>query len=676
MKKVKIQNLAENDEIAAEAFESFRNLPYQLYSSRTFLEFDWLRYINMFNQKNDGHDGYVGRSAVYVPELKRIVSTNMKRQKLSIIPENGIPLISATPETPVENRDLIKTTIEQTMQYHLKKMGFSRVMDKFLLQFNLLGNGCMKGIYEEKKRYILEKSGVETLATIYRGPKAKFVSMFDVYFHPDDCATSDDINIVCERIEYTELDIKRMEEDGTFAKGTYDKIKNSSSNKETEQSKRMLAKIDFGLTNMSRPLPEGNNPHIAYQIWAEHDFGEGYRAYCIELFLHAGFCARVIRNPFPLQIPPYFFAALFPSPEGAVYGQGWGDVIDKLQYLLNDTLNQGLDSASFLNNPVMRVDLGLIQDDPQNLEFAPGTMIYGNKDGFEPIVMGDPVVVQTAFNAIGTIKNLIREHGGEPSINSALTGKARSATQANIVANETSIEVKDPVEKITNDCLVPMLEHFNSIIDFHYDVNVYTKVVGAAADAYNQIISSAKDFLIKYRWTWKGAQSTSTEQMRAAQMTNFLNVISRVPPQVLNTLNIRFDKIVKKIWSDGFQLPDEDGIIEDKTETTDPVVENRLAKNKMFYDVHMADNDQYHEAMHAKEFGNLGHKEKAKMAIHIVKHRQQGQQKQQQQQIMQQQAAMAQQAQQNGTANGQPGNPAQPPMSPMPSNIPKGQRLA
>lgn len=675
MKKIKFENLAEDDKIAAKAFEDFRNLPSQLYSSRQKVEFDWLRYVNMFNQKNDGHDGYVGRSAVYVPELKRVVNTNAKRQKLSIIPEDGVPLLSATPETPVENRDIAKTAVEQMMHYHLKKMGFSRVLEKFLLQFNLLGNACIKGLFEEKKRFILERTGKETEATIYRGPKAKFVSMFDVYFYPDDCATVDDIKIVVERVEYSEMDIKRLEEEGVFAKGSYEKIKNASPNKEAEMSKRMLAKIDFGLTNVSRSLPEGENPHVGYQIWCEHDFGEGYRAYCIEIFLHAGFCARVIRNPFPLQRPPYFYASLFPSPEGTIYGQGWGDAIDKLQYLLNDTLNQGLDSANFLNNPVMRVDLGLIQDDPQNLEFAPGTMVYGNKEGFEPITMGDPVVVQTAFNSIGILKNLIREHGGEPSINTALTGKARSATQASIVANESSIEVKDPVEKITNDCLVPMCEHFHSIIDFHYDENVYTKVIGAGASYYSQIITSAKDFLIKYRWGWKGAQSTSSEQMRSMQMINFLNVIGQLPPQMMQSLNVRVDKIIKRIWSQGFQLPDEEGIIEDRNDTTDPDIENRMAKEDMFYDVHMADEDQYHEMMHAKSFSKLSDKQKAKMAEHIVKHRRQMQQKQMQQQMMMQQQAMLAQQQEQAGSGRKPGNPSQPPMSDNPEDASRGQRM-
>ena len=164
--------------------------------------------------------------------------------------------------------------------------------------------------------------------------------------------------------------------------------------------------------------------------------------------------------------------------------------------------------------------------------------------------------------------------------------------------------IRDVVETLEDQVYKPFLYKTHVLAWQCLDRDLVLQIASTEGAPMAERKITVQDIVGDFEFTWQGATSAMNSQVRANQMITYLGMVSRIPPEQLaqEGIRIRIGHLLKTIWTEGFQLPQADRVIEEinKMTTIDPRIENDLFKLGRGEDVVVseADPDDEHLKVH------------------------------------------------------------------------------
>lgn len=644
--------------------------------ARRAMEENLIRFYNMWNITKDSYHGYKGRAQLYIPEVRKNVEAQARQLTEAAFPNEDF--FEASPgETGTKRGSKAWTSI---MRWNIEN---SKLRMKYLVHARQMAMLGTSPVYVPwMKRSVTEFRSVKNYKTKKIEPKRHQIDLFNgpdfivrdllkwYAFNPKKADILDDGCF--EDYVVGNADLVREDKAGLL----YDRkvIEEGSSNAYVlEQLERDVERAEqMGLNILSNEGYAGeatlkdvdldefkDDTHLCTLIHTnmvmpemcdEEDDPELPIPIQIK-FYDNQYCGLIRRNPFYHQTPPYLIGKyILPNPD-EFYGQGIPHATQYMQYEMNSTAEQTMDSKTLSLNPMVIVDPGMAgQGSEYNAE--PGAIWWGSPNGIKPITLPD--VTGTGYMAINQLRSQMQDYSDRsPALPPELLGKSRTATQSQIVSDTMSIDNK--TFQIQNEQMVlePLLSMWESLIDQNMKDDQIIMILGRRSTDLKRTMMKKKDLLGRYRYFWKGSSGMQNRQIMARQWLDFLKVIGTLPPNLQPNLNK--DEFAKVLISDIFQLKDADKVIGQPEEfaSQDAEVENRLVDLGFEIEVLPNDSDDEHIPVHNKAFEKEKDAvKKAELATHMQMHMKQ---KQAKQQAAQQQAQMMQMQMQMAQAQGQQG---------------------
>jgi hypothetical protein len=671
----------------------------------------WLRYYNLWALRGT-EQSYHGRLRMYLPVGHRIIENWVQKLRADIFPDSG-KWFKNTPDSTAN--------LERGVVVHELMMKLMRDQVKITGIFpGFLRNLCIFGTSIAEMGWKLDERDVPSLisqpdvqnpgkteiieavkkVTRYIGPTFRTVDPFLFYVYPYTPQSTYDLELMfedmmigwgtLERMADTPIDPERPELGNQVENWKGVKEMRSgvgpgvgsavNSDKFQAEQIRLLTR---GLTSKAEKYTDDPKRPIDFTKLAwygtmdasgNNEDREGYpppdEPQWWQFWVVGDDClVQARQNPWWKQQPPYL-AAKFCEMQNEFWGYGVMFLLDHFQYFMNDTMNQTGDGLVFSLNPVVAMDANAIQF-PDSIRMAPAAR-WLIRDPRNSINFIEPPK-DSAMAGINVINFLIAMMNdvsnvapfGAAGLNQGGRSRGRAvetATGMSIVSGEALLQVRDVVENIEQGVMNEMLSWFFSLLQQCLDRDVALRVDGADGATVLETQVTRDTLIGGYSFEWLGSTFSFNQNVRVAQMLQFIQVLARIPPQFLAQDNARVDwkYLLREIWATGFGDREAEMIVKDITPTraVDPEIEDELFAVGRGDEVTVSpvDDDMKHAQTHAAFLQGpdgraLPDFVKQQVVQHIQRHAASFAMKQQ----MQQEQAL-QQAQQ-AAQQGQPGQP-------------------
>lgn len=684
-----LENLARDPKVKAHIRSDLCPTIQRIRGDRKTSKETWLRYWRIWSTLQD-QEAYRGRNQNYIPVLRRICDMWVQRLMQSFFPNDEWFGVRALRQSVEQRVPLVKALFRYFFDHHMRLRRNAR---PWCRQLVMLGTSPVKVMWNLQERDIVtlreifnklgDSIGHEeemTRVLDYIGPTFRTVDLFGWYVWPTMVQDVDDATIVFEDMLVAqrtceELGKKYLDPDDPDRGFVYENIdelldqlySNDQRDKIDAERRRMQ---DKGFTHpVDDTLPTEMKPaDITEVTWRTDLDGTGEKRWLVVL---GG-------QDVPLRVHPVpwwhgkspYLCGKFVEVENEFYGRSLFDSVDKLQYFVNDIANQASDALVWSLNPITVVDMFRIHD-PNSLRMRPGAKWLGEPGAVD---MKEPPKESAAmgFNALGQLVGIVRE-AVEPTPPSPPGGTRGRRAQQNaaaqqLAAQEALIPVRDVVELNEDLVFKPLLQMMHSLTWQCLDRDLVLQIASTDGAPLAERKVSVTDVIGDFDFTWLASTSAVNAQVRATQMINYLGIATKIPPQILQQSNIKIDLgyILKTIWTEGFQLPQGDRVIQEavRKTTIDPRVENDLFRLHRGADVVVSEGDDnaFHRQVHQEILPYLVGDDAMLMQKHLVAH--------QAAEVTKRLMQIQQQAQQQGLMNaakpgsgGQPGGNGGPPMT-------------
>lgn len=614
-------------------------------------------YWDIYNCKLGPKQFYSGTSRVFVPLVHDAVNARVTRFVNQIFPPSGKHVeVTAGEDKPY--------AVMSLLEHYIRKCRLrTNVLPALCRNGDIEGQYNLYPYWARNERHVVkrvkrsmtvdelpidtgeEHDDIEEEVIIHQQPWVEVIPDADVLVLPQTAQTIeqalDEGGSVTIIRRWGKAKIRKLIRDGEIDKEAGQQILAEMTGKDREKvpDKRKHLLDACGIKD------EGPNKRLlAYETWTKLKI-DGERRICKAHFGGEKLILSARRNPYWCDKVPLLSAAVM-KVDGAFKGVSKITHVETYQYMANDAINEGMDSAAYALMPIVmtnpernpRIDTMVLsvaavwQTSPQDTQFAQFPQIW--KDAF--------TIVSTAKDQVFQTLSV-----NPAMIPQAATGKKTNQAQ---IANEQQVDVLTTADAVTNlegEILTPLLQWF-LWLDHQYRDEVLTVEsfgrMGIQA-AMQRIEPVQMDR--RYEFRWFGVEAARSAQQIQMQMAG-LNVLRGIQPQyhpgyqidltpiiaqfVENTYGPRLAPLIFKSIKDQLSISAE--------------FENQLLQAGMDLPVNPTDNDQEHMQEHAREMQEGGDMH-GTIRQHIVRHQMQMQLKQQQQ--------MMQQAQQQQGAQGSPG---------------------
>lgn len=628
---------------------------------------DILDYWEAYECKLGQDQFYAGNSKVFIPIIQNAIRARKTRFKNQLFPQSGryVKVVTSEDEEPKEHIALI--------EHYIKKAKLSTEIVPALLkagdiegQYNVYVSWC------KRKRYVTEISseavkvdGVEMpeeygevevtkskwLEESY--PMVEVISDSDVIVVP---AIADSIEEALDRggsvtimRRWTKADIKERIRDGDFTREQGEALMTAMEGDESKQAK------DVDKAHVKAAGIKGKGKYVlGFETWTKLKVDGEYRL-CRAYYGGQDMILGCKLNPYWSDLCP-----LISHPVEKVAGsfKGMSQVGPQnysLQLAANDAANEGLDSATYSLLPI-------IMTDPERnprvgtmiLDLAAVWEVDPNSTKFAEF----PELFTHAFELISGIKNEIFQNlSVNPAMMPMSSGKPGAKRNQAEIANEQQVDIvatADAVGVLEEGVLNPMLERFVWLDMQFRDEEMIVEAFGYMGVKAVMTEIKPTQQAAKYVYSWLGVEAARNAQQIQQQIST-MNVLSKLPPQMLGGRKLDFSAVVERLVENTFgpRLAPKVLISLEEQLSFDPEVENELMDMDFDVPVHAQDDDKKHIQAHQEAMQSSA--SPIKYRIHIGQHMQ----------AMQQKAAQAQ-AQQQGQQPGQGGG--QPPRGPQPGS--------
>lgn len=586
----------------------------------------WLRYWRIWSVQPD-QEAYQGRIQNYIPVARRIAEQWVERLMQVLFPQSELFGVRALRHSLERREPLLRALYTYYFEKHMR---IRRRARPWVRQLVTLGTSPVKVVWKITEREmpvlheILNDNG-ETLGVQHRlervldyiGPTFEPVDVFSFYAWPPVVTDIDDATIAFEDLlldrETCRTKGNRLLDDDEPDLGyewenvqeLFDKAAVADDRNKVEAERRRLR--DKGFTHPTdADLPRELQPlDVTECVWQTDLDGSGRRRWLIVL---GG-------DDIPLRVQPVpwfhgkapWLVGKFLEVENEFYGRSIMEVLDKLQYFTNDVANQASDALVWSLNPISVVDMFRMHD-PNSLRQRPGAKWLGEPGGVQFMEPPKDSAV-TGFSAMGQLVSIMRE-AAEPAPPSVSIGRQRSrAAQTAVMQQIQAAEAMTPIRSVAESCedqvFKPLLQMMHVLTWQCLDRDIVLQIAGSEGAPLAERKIRVQDIVGDFEFTWLGATSALNSQVRANQMITYLGIVGKLPPQQLEAegIRVRLGRLLKTIWTEGFQLPMADQIIEElnRQVTIDPRIENDLFRLGRGADVQVSEADDDDE--HLREHG-------------------------------------------------------------------------
>lgn len=633
----------------------------------------WLEDLRLYRCKTSSLQNYTGRANLFIPELHHQVETSVDKFVSGLFPSQewmgNIPT-KGTTEEEAKN-------IKAALLYELEvRNGFKGLTERHERQKVLYGTSPMKVTFDRKFSTMFTKDrkgrGKKVEIPIWNGLKVDIVDLFRWYIYPE-TSTLLDYDLVFE--DY--LTEKRLLK-GMPNIANLDSIE---AQPKLDMEHYWVDQQRLEMTDISTVMAMRPEGVFLTEGYLDFDIEEGKFEKVQFLLGNYKVPLQIRKNPFWHQQDPYVVSRYLVGPTNDFYGMSLPDRIRSMQYQINDVANQSMDSVTYSLNPIAIIDPGRAMD-ANGFKVQPGAKWMADPAGVEFKIFPD--VSQVGYAAMNQIRGMITQFSDTSTgVAPQLQGKARSATQATIIQQEVSSDLKVALLGEERDFLVPLFNKGQALLVQYQDKNYQIRIQGPDHGGWIMDEIKPEDLVGNVDWFWLGNEIQEKTAVRTQQLISFFNVAANavrgqaVPPNAVD-----LTKMLEYIAKDQ-NIQNIDEIITSLKEkkTVDPEIENIALMQGQEVIVHMADDDDEHIESHLASMEKTKNEdEKIDHAKHIQVHRAaksaKAQLKAKQDQLRQLQASELSQGAQGGagpSAQGAGGgNPAQ--VASNPAEITQGIR--
>ncbi len=601
---------------------------------------DALDYWDCYNCVLNENQFYNGNSQAYVPIIHDAVQARKTRFVNQVFPQSGryVEVTTDSDELPDALIALIDHYVEKS------KMRVS-VIPALFTQGDIEGQWNVYVDWWEHSRFVTtrtrkgpEVEGVELDASVVSdddmmddvteekvldfGPVVEILPDADVMVTP---LIADSVDEALFKYAGSATILRRWSKGMIKAKIKAEEISQA-------QGDELIARLEAGGKDTNRKdmkkehvdaagVKSGGKYALVYETWKVLEV-DGNRRLTRTYFGGDDLILSCRLNPFWCDLCP-----LISEPVDKIGGSFKGiskiDPVAKLQYLANDFLNQGADSASYsllpiimtnpLNNPrvgSMVIDLAAVWEvDPNSTKFAEFPPLW--KDALGLVAALTQQVMQT----LGVNPSMVAQRSA-----------AKKPSQAE-VASEQQVDIlttADVIVPFESGILTPIIRRFMLYdAQFRQDA-IWVKAFGREGMKSGMQEVPPQQEGNRMTFHWYGIEQARTAQQMQMQIAG-MNVLTKVPPQMMQgrTLDMvplieRFveatygphlgPKIFKPI-SDMIGMP--------------PDEENSLLLNAIDLPVSAADDDREHLQVHQQAMQGASPQARQVIQAHMWKHQQQ-----------------------------------------------------
>jgi hypothetical protein len=662
-------NYAENKKINDRISADLPKLIRRTMDDRKPLEDEWLEGFRMWNVQKDENNYYKGNARLYIPEVRKNIEAQARQLTEAAFPNDDYLACIPGKGGTYEGADLQL----QLRKFQIEQANLPWKMHIFNRQKAMFGTSVAFIPWKNEKRkiWMSAKEGRKIRPKfqemeIFNGPDFEVKSLLNWYalnplswdfqshgcfenswidrfelkkrdkagevFNRDELEQKygaalgkDELSRFIETIEASNLVVTRDGSAGAVRLPTKDQLANKLLLHTQVHCFMELPEACLEDEDPKQPIP------VVVDIYDTNHIG------------------AIKRNKFFHQQTPYIHSWYIPPNADEFYGSGIPKATKYMQHEINSKAEQGMDSATLALNPIAIIDPAMAGNLDEFL-VEPGAKWWASPNGVK--LSSIPDVSPVAYQAIATLRSQIADFSDRsPALPAQLSGKSRTAYQAEIVASAAAIDVKS-FQRL-DELLVfkPLMEQWEALTDQNIEDKQILHLFGGQYNKAKRVLVLKNKTLGKYLYQWKASSITQNRQILSRQLIDFLKVVFS-NPQMAQGMNLNLAEIGRMLYREGFALPNYEKVFGlPYSETTDPSVEFEMLQEGMEISVSPGDDDDFHMKQHDKDMAEIEDEaDKEEMAQHQAAHLQQKQKKaeeaQQKAQMMQMMAAQQGQGQQ------------------------------
>lgn len=642
-------NFAEDRDVATRAMEYFLPIVQDCRNNRRAREEDWMEDYRLWSCKEPDGAMYLGRSNVFVPELRKQCEISVGRFMQGIFPSQDF--VRAIPTKGTTRAQAEK--LEEAIKYELiVKNQFPVVIAAFERQKTLFGTSFLRPSFEADWKDVFYKDPktnkpMKARVPKFQGVKWRTTDVFHTYVYPES-ADPQDVQIYFEEAFVHKYECERRPD---LYKGLEDVPEISNDMNEWNWAELTRLQINR-LSQSAKARPKDI---LLTEIWGDFELEKGKWVPVVCTMANYQKIVRLQRNPYFFQSQPFLMGGYQQQPTKLAYYSSLPDMLRGLQYLQNDIINQTMDSLTYALNPISIIDPGFAGD-VNSFKVMPGAKWFASPQGVQ--FANFPDVSNSGWNGMQQIRSMIQQFSdANISIAPQLSGKVRTATQSQAVENEMAADLKNMILTDEYQILQPACLMTQLLLQQYQNEDYQIRVQGPQKGSWITKKVEPADLVAQVDWVWKGSSEAQRSNLRSQQILSFMNLVTNIAAISPGTVDL--PALTMLVAKEGFGLPEETIAeifpSERKKETVDPGIENIALLQGQDVEIHEGDIDDLHLAVHAEAKEEAAKEKNEEALIAILKHTEKHEAKKQLQ------AAVRQQQAELAAANIATGNVAQAP---------------
>ncbi len=618
------KNWADNDDVAGRFMKEFSELINRTRQNRRSLEEKWLSDQRLWSCQLDG-EGYQGMSNVFVPELHHQVEAGVEKAVTSLFPSFDYIYAIALNGTSRDKAEKIRNAILYELEH---KNQLSVKHDEYSRQKILFGTSIYKTIFVKEMVDIFTREkpagddkvgkAVKTSVPRFHGTQTKVVDLFRWYIYPETSPSIEDALMTFEDQWMNINAAKRAtDNDGKPLYKNLDHIQEVP--EDTKHSWVDSERKDLvSLYQISKEMP---GCALFTEVWCDFAIDKDEAPVpCQIVVANDNTIVRLVRNPLWFQQSPYVGSRYIPRPGKLFYGFSLSDRIRTQNYMMNDVTNNTMDSLNYSLNPPTVIDPSLAGD-LTTFKNRPGAKWMGSPEGVK--VINFPDVSGTGLRVMQELRGQVAQFSDNaPNVAPQLEGKARSATQAQMV--QSSITAKQRVQSRAEETevLSKLCWRTHILLQQFMTDDWQIKYQGPEAGSWISDIVKPSDLVGEADFEWRGSSEEERNAVRSQQLLAFYNMALQTAAIMPGEVDL--PALFRRIAKEAFALRDMDEIFKSMRDarTVAPELENKALRDGEDLRVNPGDNDKQHKLSHEEELKDPELSDEAKLALirHIERH--------------------------------------------------------
>jgi hypothetical protein len=534
---------------------------------------EWKDILRMTTLEHDSNQTYKGMSNGYLPLYARAHQTRVNHISRALFPTDEY--VDVRPLDPDQNEDQVEA-VKNWMQYQFEKqMKVRTTIKPFLRQLYNYGISVGKIGYDKaikKKARTTKLPAIGDLVMDYsaydrrkEGCRFKTRSMFSWHMWPPTVDDIKEATLVFEDIQMSKQAIMEYGKlqgwknlDQAIWGNPMDNI-----NGDMQEIQNSI-KLDPSIAADTRAM--GDKAHWAFlteayftmpvptSLYRENETPGDHVP--VQVILAGSIPILIRRNPFWFQHAPYVVSRTNDTPD-SFYGTGMGRQAKSLQALANDFMNQTNDNASYGLNPMVFANPNMLVGPLEPME--PGRTWYMTDVGTGVKFDRPPIEqMQYGMQLVNMLSSQLNDLLGTPPVmqGNNTGGAAKTATGSQILQQNVTTDLKDEVEDIELDVLIPLMEMAHCLGQQYQDQDLQLATAGGL------IIVKPEDLVGQFGFQWLASSQSMNQQQRAQQAMQLLQMMQPMVPMFMQ-LGYKYDptKLITRIAKEGMGFRDFDSVL-------------------------------------------------------------------------------------------------------------------